>query len=84
MKEFYTHQQVVNILSKFMEVTTGEVEENAREFVDAFPICDIQGCTELSEWEGWMGNGSPGSGLIRKVNVCNAHKHLLRGYSDEL
>lgn len=78
MKEFYTHQQVVNILSKFMEVTTGEVEEDAREFVDAFPICAIQGCTELSEWEGWMGEG-----LIRKVNVCNAHKHLLRGYKGE-
>ena len=78
MKQFYSYEQVVWILQKFMETITGEGETEAREFVNAFPLCDISGCTDFSEWEGWIGEG-----FIRKVNVCNAHKHLLRGYKGE-
>ena len=42
-----------------------------------FIPCDIKGCEQWAEWEGWMGQGH-----IVRVRVCEEHKKLLRGYED--
>lgn len=79
MSKYYTYEQVVKLITMLMESTTGEGEVEAREFVNSFPTCNVSGCTNLSEWEGW----DKGSPLMRKIHVCEDHKHLLRGYKGE-
>lgn len=41
-----------------------------------FVFCYL--CDELAIIEGWYG-----SGLIRKVPMCEEHQRLLRGYKEE-
>jgi hypothetical protein len=79
MPKFYTYDQVVKLIANLMEITTGEGEAEAREFVNAFPVCNAPGCTELAEWEGW----DKCSPLMHKIHVCDGHKNLLRGYKGE-
>lgn len=86
----YNKEQVAKVLKKYIEHTFGEgnefeaskfIEDNENdisEFVELFPICSIKGCENIAEWEGWIGEG-----LIRRVNVCNDHKYLLRGYKED-
>lgn len=69
----YTEAQVVAILR-----ISGLDEDEISDVFKYVCFCDIEGCKEVAEYNGWIGNG-----LIRKINVCEGHKHLLRGYKDE-
>lgn len=69
----FTESQVTAILK-----VAGLDEEEISNLFEYVCFCDISGCQELAEYEGWIGNG-----LIRKVNVCERHKHLLRGYKED-
>ena len=69
----FTESQVAAILK-----VAGLDEEEISDLFEYVCFCDISDCKEIAEYEGWIGNG-----LIRKVNVCEGHKHLLRGYKDE-
>ena len=69
----YTESQVAAILK-----VAGLDEDEISDLFEYVCFCDISGCKEIAEYEGWIGNG-----LIRKISVCEGHKHLLRGYKDE-
>ena len=72
MKNSMTGERVFAILK-----VAGLDEEEISDLFE-YGFCDISGCKEIAEYEGWIGNG-----LIRKINVCEGHKHLLIGYKDE-
>ena len=41
-------------------------------------FCEIPYCNEEALYNGWIG-----SGLIKRLNVCEEHVKLTRGYSPE-
>jgi hypothetical protein len=51
--------------------------------LEVAPICEVAGCLEYAEWEGWYRCLDPlmrtPTGLIRIMNVCNAHRCFLIG-----
>jgi hypothetical protein len=52
-------------------------------------LCEVAGCANLAEWEGWYEVRDPmlgtPTGLVQKRSVCSDHKYMLRGSGkDEL
>ena len=49
--------------------------------------CEVSGCHEPSEWEGWwraIGPFGLPTGLIQRRRVCEAHKILLIGHESNV